>query len=402
MSELSPPSNDFSLNPPAAVAPVPMAAAAGQVKLSAPEVLQLDTQVREFVETISSFNCHDAPFKECVARVHNMGNKDIELAASVSNRMLERPVKSLKNGLFDSGSDISGSLVDLRQTIEKLDPSRQGDLFQPRKLLGFIPFGSKIEDYFDEYQSSQSHINGIIEALKRGKDELLRDNTAIEQEKTNLWELMQRLEKYVYIGKKLDAELEQKAQSFDAIDTEKARIVREELLFYTRQKVMDLLTQQAVNIQGYLALDLIRKNNLELMKGVDRATTTTVSALRTAVMVAQALVNQKLVLTQIQALNTTTGNLIESTSEMLKQQSTEIHNQAANSTIEIGKLQKAFDNIYQTMDAIATFKIQALGSMQNTVTALGNEVSKAQTYLDRTRNQESAAALQSTTNTVQL
>src|SRR5207237_787578 len=82
----------------------------------------------------------------------------------------------------------------------------------------------------------------------------------------------------------------------------------------------DLATQLAVSAQGYLALELVRKNNLELAKGVDRATTTTVSALRTAVMTAQGLVNQKLVLDQIGALNTTTAEMIEGTSAMLHQQ----------------------------------------------------------------------------------
>jgi uncharacterized protein YaaN involved in tellurite resistance len=143
-----------------------------------------------------------------------------------------------------------------------------------------------------------------------------------------------------------------------------------------------------VNIQGYLALDMIRKNNLELMKGVDRATTTTVSALRTAVIVAQALANQKLVLDQISALNTTTGNLIASTSEMLRDQSAVVHQQAASSTIDIAQLQKAFQNIYQTMDTIADFKSKALESMQTTVNTLSEEVGKSKTYLDRVRRQE--------------
>jgi uncharacterized protein YaaN involved in tellurite resistance len=126
------------------------------------------------------------------------------------------------------------------------------------------------------------------------------------------------------------------------------------------------------------------------MKGVDRATTTTVSALRTAVIVAQALGNQKLVLDQITALNTTTGNLITATSEMLRDQSAAIHQQAASSTIEIAKLQQAFQNIYQTMDAMADFKTRALASMQTTVDTLSNEVSKSRTYLERVRQQDSA------------
>lgn len=384
----------FSLEPPAAVAVVAPESASGKVRLKPEDVAELDAQVRQFIDDITTHGSQDPQFKQAVERIHSMGNKDIEASASVSNRMLERPVGSLKNGLFDQGAQIGQSLVDLRRQIEELDPSRQGDLFSARKLLGIIPLGNKLADYFDRYQSSQAHLNGIIEALKRGKDELMRDNAAIEQEKVNLWTLMERLEKYVHIGKKLDAQLDTKARELDASDPEKARVVREEMLFYARQKVTDLLTQLAVNIQGYLALDMIRKNNLELMKGVDRATTTTVSALRTAVIVAQALSNQKLVLDQISALNTTTGNLIAATSEMLRDQSSAIHQQAASSTIEIAKLQQAFANIYQTMDAIADFKSKALESMQTTVNTLSDEVSKSRSYLDRVRQQEGAAALQ--------
>src|SRR3546814_15572721 len=82
-----------------------------------------------------------------------------------------------------------------------------------------------------------------------------------------------------------------------------------------------------------MALDLVKKNNVELVKGVDRASTTTVSALRTAVTVAQALTNQKLVLEQITALNATTATIIDSTGEMLKNQTSRIHEQAASRTI---------------------------------------------------------------------
>eukprot|EP01036_Dinobryon_divergens_P046201 gene46201-61783_t len=145
---------------------------------------------------------------------------------------------------------------------------------------------------------------GSIERAKRGFNNI----HALDLNEVNLGRVQQAVE-----AGKLDA----KARELDATDPEKARVIREEMLFYSRQKVTDLLTQLAVNIQGYLALDMIRKNNLELMKGVDRATTTTVAALRTAVIVAQALSNQKLVLDQISALNATTGNLIASTSEML-------------------------------------------------------------------------------------
>src|SRR5256714_13360423 len=147
---------------------------------------------------------------------------------------------------------------------------------------------------------------------------------------------------------KLDAALAAQIDQIGQTNPERAKALRQDALFYVRQKRQDLLTQLAVNVQGYLALELVRRSNLELIKGVDRATTTTVSALRTAVIVAQALTNQKLVLNQITALNTTTGNLIESTSAMLKEQSGQIQSQAASATIDIQKLQTAINNVYAT------------------------------------------------------
>jgi uncharacterized protein YaaN involved in tellurite resistance len=179
-------------------------------------------------------------------------------------------------------------------------------------------------------------------------------------------------------------------------EPEKARVVRDEMLFYIRQKVQDLLTQLAVSIQGYLALDLVRKNNLELIKGVDRASVTTVTALRTAVMVAQALANQKLVLDQINALNITTSNLIESTSQMLLGQSDAIAKQSVNTTIGIDSLKAAFTNIYTAMDNVSTYRNEALVTMRDTINVLSSEIEKSKTYLDRSTGQvvaNEAAAL---------
>ena len=162
---------------------------------------------------------------------------------------------------------------------------------------------------------------------------------------------MGQLEQMIHVAKALDADLEEQAPSSTTTDPVKAKAMRESALFYVRQRSTDLLTQMAVSVQGYLALDLVKKNNIELVKGVDRASTTTVAALRTAVTVAQALTNQKLVLNQITALNTTTADIIESHGRACCKQTGQIHEQAA-ARRSIDTLKRAFENIYQTMDAI--------------------------------------------------
>jgi len=336
MQELTPPENattpSISLTPPEPVKEIQKSEADQMVKLDESQIPELDAKVDAFVDHVLTNSVHSDEFRQNVQSIHNLGTKEIRESAQVSNRMLDLPAKSLNDSLFDN-SPIAKSLTELRGIVEDLDPSKK-ELTSSRKLFGLIPFGNKVQDYFRQYESAQSH-------------------------------------------------MEHKIYAIEATDPEKARIIKEEMLFYVRQKNTDFLTQLAVNVQGYLALDTIRRNNLELIKGVDRATTTTVSALRTAVVVAQAMTNQKLVLDQITALNKTTSSLIESTSAMLKRQSGEIHEQATSSSIELDKLQNAFNNVYDTMDMISNYKIEALENMKQTVNTLTTEVDKAQKYLDK-------------------
>jgi uncharacterized protein YaaN involved in tellurite resistance len=284
---------------------------------------------------------------------------------------------------MNADSSVGADLTALRRTVEELDPGKRGNLLSSKKLLGVLPFGNKLRDYFDEYRSAQSHIGAVLARLTSGKDELLKDNAAIDVERQALWAAMGKLEQMIHVAKALDARLQTKADDLEMTDPVKAKAVRESALFYVRQRTTDLLTQMAVTVQGYLALDLVKRNNVELVKGVDRASTTTVAALRTAVTVAQALTQQKLVLQQITALNTTTANIIDSTADMLQNQTGQIQQQAAAATIPIETLKRAFQNIYQTMDAIDAFKSQALTSMKTTVDALSDEIERSRGYIAR-------------------
>src|ERR1700730_11166467 len=378
-------SQQLALPPPRPAPAVTPDQAASSIDVPPDTAKQIAASVQGFVDSLAGLDVHSQDFERKVESIHQLGDEEIGRSAEVSNRFLDRPAASLENGV-GGGSNVSGSLVALRRQVEDLDPSRH-DNFE-HKLLGIIPFGHGLQDYFHKYQSAQTNLDAIINSLYRGQDELQKDNAAIEQAKVNIWSMKERLEQYSYMAGKLDDALTAKIREVELTDPEKARSLQEDVLFYVRQKRQDLLTQLAVNVQGYLALDLVRKNNQELIKGVDRATTTTVSALRTAIIVSEALTNQKLVLDQITAVNTTTGNLIESTSELLRQQSGEIQSQAASATVSIEKLQAAFNNIYATIDTIDQFKVSALDSMQQTINALSGEVDKAKVYVDRTRQAE--------------
>ncbi|SNS70191.1 toxic anion resistance protein [Sphingopyxis indica] len=378
--------DELKLTPPEPLNPLAPEKAAGLVPLSAEQKSKLEERVDGFIDDLVAQDENSPEFGKRVDQITNMGRKEMLDAASHSNRFLDRPVKAMERD-----NDIGQNLIELRSTVERLDPSANGKLLSKRGLLDKI-FGSKISNYFAQYRSAQTHISGILTALANGKDELLMDNAAIDVERRKMWESMGKLEQMVHIAKTLDERLEAKAIELDGTDPAKAKILRENALFYARQRTQDLLTQMAVTVQGYLALDLVKKNNVELVKGVDRASTTTVGALKTAITVAQAMTNQKLVLEQITALNTTTANIIDGTSKMLKDNTARIHEQAASSTIPMETLSRAFQNIYDTMDAIDSFKLKALDTMKTTVGALEGEVAKSKGYIARAEGAAQAQA----------
>lgn len=381
VAPLAPPEPVLTLTAPEAPAPVTATAAPKMApQVSAEALPELDAKVESFLAALGTAQAGSPEFAAQAESVRTMGDADIRKAAETSNRMLEQPVRALKEGGIAQGSEVGRTLLELRRTVEDLDPS---EATGAKKLLGFLPFGDKLTDYFRKYQSAQSQLNGILHSLRNGQDELTKDNVALNLEKTNLWATMGRLNQYVYVAERLDAKLSARIAELELSDPEAAKALSQDVLFYVRQKHQDLLTQLAVSIQSYLAIDIIIKNNIELIKGVDRASTTTVSALRTAVIVAQALGNQKLVLDQIAALNTTTSGMIQRTSEMLRENSAAIQEQAASSTIGMEQLQAAFQNIYATMDSIDDFKLKALDSMAQTIGVLGAEVDKSKAYLDR-------------------
>ena len=394
MAETAPPqtstatksATDLNLTPPDPVPVVAPEQAAGLVPVDQEKRSKLEEKVDGFVNELVALDANSPDFGKKVDQITNMGRKEIAAASQMSNRFLDRPVRAM-----DQESGVGKDLAELRRTVEELDPGRKGKL-TGRKLFGVIPiFGNSLKKYFDSYTSAQGHIQAILARLSSGKDELLMDNAAIDVERQKLWEAMGKLEQMVHIAKTLDDRLEEEAASLDSTDPAKAKAIRETALFYVRQRTQDLLTQMAVSVQGYLALDLVKKNNVELVKGVDRASTTTVGALRTAVTVAQAMTNQRLVLQQITSLNETTAGIIDSTGKLLRENTAKIHEQAASSTIPMETLQRAFQNIYDTMDEVDNFKVKALASMKQTVDVLSDEVEKSKGYIARAEGQAQAS-----------
>lgn len=379
-------SDDLILTPPEPVAPVPREKAAGLVPVEDSVREDMERRAGEFVGGLAALDARSPEFATRIGEIAGLGAGEMRSAAQQSNRMLDRTVRAIgKDGDGDAQTRVSSSLVQLRRTVEDLDP-RDTQLKGARRLLSKLPGGNKLRDHVAKYASAQGTLNKIVGSLRGGQDELRRDNAALHTERLRLWETMGKLQEYAILTEALDTAVERRIATVEATDPVQADALRADVLFPVRQKHQDLLTQLAVCAQGYLAMDVVRRNNEELVKGVDRAATTTVSALRIAVMLASALDNQRKVIEQVNALRGTTEDLIRGNAEMLATQSGEIQRIAADPAVGAETLRNAFQQIYRTLDAIDTYKVQATESMAATVESLTGELQQASAYLERTRS----------------
>jgi uncharacterized protein YaaN involved in tellurite resistance len=395
--------DDFALEAPKAVAKIEasqlvnkidekdMAGKTGFTKIEKEVIQSLDDQVDKLAEAIMTTPANSEEFRNITAALNRMGDAEITKTSNISSAMLNRrSVRSMKDNTYGGGSDIAKNLGMLRQTVVNLDPGRRDKLFTKEKWLGVkLPFGigKKVDSYFQEYKTAEVQLNDIVKALNNGKDTLLEDNAFIDEDKEQMQELMQRLEQYAYVMKNIDKRIEEKLPQIEAEDKLKAEDIRQEILFPVRQKQMDVLQHLAVSMQGYMALQVLKRNNQELIRGVDRSSKTTIAALRTAVMVSEALGTQKLVLDQINAVNDVTNRMIDSASLQLGTQALEIQKQATESAVNVETLEKAFQNIFKAMDAMDTYRSQALPNMQKTIDSLEGSISSAKNYLS-TRREE--------------
>lgn len=340
--------------------------------LAEPEATdELVTQARAQVDTLLAIDpADDAARASARAAVDAMG-RELQTRSATRSRMLQAPLKDLARNSEDGGP-VARSLSDLRIEVEKLDPAGlDTDAGWLTRLVGKIPgVGTPLKRYFMRYESSQTQIDSIVKSLEHGRDQLKRDNVTLGDDQRQMRELTHALTDQVALAQALDTALVDRLASDIGPDDPRRQFVEEDILFSVRQRTLDLQQQLAVNQQGVLAIEILIRNNRELIRGVDRALDVTISALQVAVTVALGLAHQKLVLDKIEAINTTTSAMIAGTAERLKTQGTAIHQQASSTMLDMEALKSSFADIQTALDEISRYRREALPTMAGTILEL--------------------------------
>ena len=340
----------------------------------------LKTQADNNAVAIFDADLNDPSQRENILKpLDNFGLNEMT-RSSQRNKLLSTRFVDLNKGSSES-ENIGEKLSELNLQMKDLDPSKVD--FTKKGVLGDI--FNPVRKYFSRYQKAEVAISEIIDSLDHSSQVLQNDNTTLIAEENYLREVTKKLLADIELGKEMDESIEMQIQKaeIDGVDPDKISFVKEEVLFPLRQRIMDMQQMIVINQQGIVSLNVIRRNNKELIRGVNRAKTVTVTALRTGVMVASALYDQKLVMDKINILNETTGSIIESTSHMLRDQGAEIQKSSAEAMISPEVLQNSFAEAIAAIDEVSAYKEQALPKMKETIQMFSNMADEGQKVVNK-------------------
>ena len=385
---LSPPETSFALTPPEVMQPVPESKAADLVAVKPERQQALAEKADAFIATLMTQDLHSADFKQKLDLAFALGKEEISVAASLlQGRLMER------NFVDASGTPAFKAISELRGHLDELNPGNQGDLLSANRILGLIPWGNKLQAYFRRFQSAASQIKTCMTQLYAARDDIQKDLGDVDSQRARIWTGMEKMSEAIAFAKLLDEKIAARVEGLRATDALRARALEQEVQFYARQNLTDMLTQQAVSINGYLALDVIKKTGRELMNGCTRVATTGMSALAVAQTVARATGNQIEVMDMLEGVNSTIGKLIAQTGEQLNQHVTRTTEFAKNPMIGVEQIKQMFDQTYRAMDAMDNFRSDAIVVMGRNNEIMQAELERSRTYVDRVRQERAGEAL---------
>lgn len=331
--------------------------------ITPPEVQKkaINTAVNENVKALANINLDSLEERKQIANMINNMGADLMFKSQEKSKLLNVRMGDLSKIGGENGA-IASDLTKLQTEMKGLDPSAIN--FSNDGIFG--RFASPIKKYFEKYEKADDVIDKIIESLLKGKKQLQSDNTTLEIEQASLRDLTKKLNAQIAYCVEMDEQISIQIDQMKANneDPEKIKFLEEEILFSLRQKTADLEQMITVDQQGVIAMEILRRNNKELIRAVDRAQNVTISALRVAVTVASGLYNQKIVLEKVQKLNATTNSMISSTARMLKEQGSAIHKESMSTSVDVETLREAFKCTFDALDDISNYKQAALPQMK--------------------------------------
>lgn len=343
-----------SATPPAGEAasgpqPAPAATAAiGQPEPASARDEAIERLALEHVDALLAIEPGSAEGARMVAAMERLGDREFVATAAMSGRLLDRRFRAMDAALLGSRAPMARQLADLRKVAAQIDPARLklGGGRTPEEEI------RELDRYFERFGDAQPRLQEILDRLNEGRFLLEQDNAALANEEASLGAEIETLRRYAVLAARIDDHLTARIEAIAGIDPARADGLRIDLLAVIRRRRQEILTQQAIAMQGLAALRIVQDNNVEVIRAVALAISTTTAAMRTAVMTAQAAASQRIALGHLQAAQLAASTMAD--------QAAFLEAGATGQGGEVAALRQAWGEVYAALDRVDAQKAQVL------------------------------------------
>ena len=285
--------------------------------------------------------------RQLARRLSAIGVKD-QQSASKQISLLKTRVGSMLNNLEGAGGEIPKNLIELRRTMDEINPQVLGQASGISKLLGRTPgIGKILQRIAVKYESVQTQIDHIMNGLRHGKDQLLQDNAELEQLYEQVRQAQQGVQQAAYLGEILWGKLEGRlAEATEPGERQQLQA----MLHRVAMRVQDLRTMEQVNLQFFASIDLTIQNNDTLGEQVDRTVMVTQSLLTVGLAIQAALANQKKIAGAVKSVQDSTAAMLEANAAAIGAQTREIGEMQNNPVIALESVKNAYNSLIGAMN----------------------------------------------------
>lgn len=201
---------------------------------------------------------------------------------------------------------------------------------------GFKKFFNPTVKYFHKIEQEESYVEEAIRELEKIKDTFKNDNITLQLEMDKLKNVIDKINQEYEKGNELKTKVMHVIEKAKEEGIEENKIIRyrENVLIPLDKRVFDLKQMSIVNEQSYLGLEMIIRNNKEIIRNIERIKNVTMVAFRTAVLVAKSINHQQIVLKKMNTLEGHAENVIT----------------GANSVFS---LKQSFRNVYDVLEEVS-------------------------------------------------
>ena len=314
------------------------------------------------------------------------GSQELELSDSITNlgmqaqRAAGTEMELLRTRVGDMmtqqgpSEDIAKDLVDLRMSLNEINPH---ELQQPtgiKKYLGWIPFIGKmtpaikvLEKVAIKYEPVSKQVTIIESKLREGRQMLARDNIELRKLYEQVESQQLPIQKNAYMGELVMGELtELMGETEDALKIERVR----NALHDVSMRVQDLRTMETVHTQFFVSIEMTRQNNNRLGQSVERTLALGSNVVMVGLAIQSALTRQKRVLEATKRTQEFLGNLIVANAASIKQHTAEIGDIYNNPVIAIDKITLAHNDLIEAMNTADRLKQEGIESARENIAKL--------------------------------